>query len=304
MTIIVLEGPDNSGKSTLAKILSEAFNIPVKHSEGREKYPGEINERVKRYLDDPKPIIYDRHPVVSQLIYSLIVKNTKVDDDLIDQFYREKPIFIYCKALNRMNGHINKDYDEPEYVKLIDEKYDALTAEYDDWALNNAHLIYRIGDSVPDLLSRVIAFNPVLDVALFHQKFGLAYEDGVRALPEQVEDFRIKFMHEELDEYVEAMNNHHLSLKQPGLSGYEPQETLVHLEKAFDGLIDLAYVLFGTSYLHGFPFIEGWRRVHAANMAKVRATDSSQSKRGSALDVVKPEGWKAPVLMDLLKGSI
>jgi len=303
MTTIVLEGPDNSGKSTLAKVLSEAFNMPIKASEGREKYPGEINERVKKYLQDKRSVIYDRHPVVSQTLYSLIVKNTKIDDELVDQFYSSKPIFIYCKALNRMEGHVNKEYDEPEYLNLIDEKYDSLSAEYDDWAVNNAHLIYRIGDSIPDLISRIHAFNPVVDIALFHQKFGLDYESGPRALPGDMEDFRIKFMQEELDEYVEAMKNYHNTANQIALPGYQSPESLEHLEKAFDGLLDLAYVLLGTAYLHGFPFIKGWERVHAANMAKIRATDSSQSKRGSVLDVVKPQGWKAPVLIDLLKDS-
>jgi len=36
-------------------------------------------------------------------------------------------------------------------------------------------------------------------------------------------------------------------------------------------------------------------------MKKVRAaTDGSDSKRGSSLDVVKPEGWIAPDLSDLV----
>jgi hypothetical protein len=29
-------------------------------------------------------------------------------------------------------------------------------------------------------------------------------------------------------------------------------------------------------------------------MAKERCTDASQSKRGTALDIRKPEGWKKP----------
>lgn len=302
MITIVLEGPDNSGKSTLANVLSKAFNLPVKSSQGREKYPGEVNERVKSYLQDNRSIIYDRHPVVSQTIYSLVVKNTKIDEALVDQFYSSKPIFIYCKGLNKMNGHIQKEYDEPEYLSLISEKYDLLSAEYDDWAVNNAHLIYRIGDNIPDLINRVYSFNPFQDVALFHQKFGLDYEAKPRALPGDIEDFRIKFMQEELDEYVEAMKNYHNTFNQMALPGYYHPQSLDHLEKAFDALIDLAYVLLGTAYLHGFPFIEGWRRVHEANMKKIRATDSSQSKRGSSQDVIKPQGWQAPVLIDLIKG--
>lgn len=70
----------------------------------------------------------------------------------------------------------------------------------------------------------------------------------------------------------------------------------------FDALIDLAYVVLGTAHLQGFDFEEGWRRVHAANMSKVRARRKSDSKRKSKFDVVKPEGWQAPVLTDLIGG--
>jgi predicted HAD superfamily Cof-like phosphohydrolase len=67
-----------------------------------------------------------------------------------------------------------------------------------------------------------------------------------------------------------------------------------------DALVDLAYVVLGTAYLHGFRFNEAWRRVHAANMAKVRAERAEQSARGSTFDVVKPPGWKPADLSDLV----
>jgi len=66
-----------------------------------------------------------------------------------------------------------------------------------------------------------------------------------------------------------------------------------------DALVDLAYVVLGTAFMHGFDFNEAWRRVHAANMQKVRATSPDVSKRNSSLDVVKPEGWTPPDLSDL-----
>ena len=38
----------------------------------------------------------------------------------------------------------------------------------------------------------------------------------------------------------------------------------------------------------------GMHAVHSANMAKVRVANANESKRGSAFDVRKPEGWVGP----------
>ena len=119
------------------------------------------------------------------------------------------------------------------------------------------------------------------DIIDFHKKLGLEYNEGPRQLPLELQEFRTNFLDEELQEYKDAVE-----------SG--------DLEKAFDGLIDLVYVAVGTAYLHGFQFDEGWDRVQAANMAKVRAERADQSKRGTAYDVIKPEGWQAPDLSDFV----
>lgn len=119
------------------------------------------------------------------------------------------------------------------------------------------------------------------DIRRFHEKFDLAYTEGPRKLDPEMSAFRIKFLKEECTEYADAVK-----------AG--------NLEKQFDALIDLVYVALGTAYLQGFPFRQGWRRVQAANMAKVIATSAADSTRGYSKDVVKPKGWKAPDLTDLV----
>lgn len=109
----------------------------------------------------------------------------------------------------------------------------------------------------------------------FHKKFHLEYTNGPRQLPKDLEDFRIRFMQEELDEYKRACETN-------------------DLEKQFDALIDLVYVAVGTSYLQGFPFTNGFNRVHMANMQKIRTPRPTE--RGGGWDVVKPEGWRPPNL--------
>lgn len=144
------------------------------------------------------------------------------------------------------------------------------------------------------------------DIADFHRKFALEYRGPPRGMPFELEAFRTMFMAEELAEYVtddKDMQRDIIMAVQRALnhannsaSSYRPS-----LEKQFDALIDLCYVAMGTAYLHGFAFDEGWRRVHDCNMKKVRATDASHSARGSVHDVVKPPGWTAPDLSDLVK---
>ena len=116
------------------------------------------------------------------------------------------------------------------------------------------------------------------DIKEFHEKFGLAYNGRPRDLSKELSDFRVHFMLEELDEYRDSN----------------------HLVDKLDALVDLVYVALGTAYLHGFDFDEAWRRVHEANMKKVRAEVATDSKRGSTFDVVKPDGWAPPDLSDLV----
>lgn len=142
------------------------------------------------------------------------------------------------------------------------------------------------------------------DVADFHAKFGLEYGGPPRHLPPDLGPFRTKFMAEELAEYITKFKGDQANLT--SLVGYlveknalqEPQD----LEHQLDALVDLVYVALGTAYLHGFNFDEAWRRVHAANMKKVRAQRAEQSLRGSTFDVVKPEGWTPADLSDLVQG--
>jgi hypothetical protein len=120
------------------------------------------------------------------------------------------------------------------------------------------------------------------DVSAFNKKFGLEPTDSPSFPAEEIWKLKNRHMQEELDEIRAAC-------------------LIGDLEQYFDGIIDLVYVALGAAYLAGLPFDEGFRRVHEANMKKVRAVTAEDSKRGSTYDIVKPAGWEAPVLDDLLR---
>jgi predicted HAD superfamily Cof-like phosphohydrolase len=148
-------------------------------------------------------------------------------------------------------------------------------------------------------------FDPVRDIQEFAEKFGLETPPVPAALAADVQDYRVRFKMEELDEYIAAATRARLILDHHGqLFPNDTEKFEEAMEKALDGLVDIVYVTIGTAVtFHGFDFREAWQRVHAANMEKVRAASASdaRSKRKHACDVVKPEGWEPPYLRDLVK---
>lgn len=119
------------------------------------------------------------------------------------------------------------------------------------------------------------AFRERVDVLAFQQKFEVPMASQPTFLDDAAFNFRFKFLEEELTEFRDS----HLAGDMHG---------------AADALVDLDYVLHGTALMMGLPWPRLWDEVQRANMTKERATHAGQSKRKSALDVIKPPGWTAP----------
>lgn len=132
------------------------------------------------------------------------------------------------------------------------------------------------------------------DVAAFHRKFNLPVtEEGPpRMLPEELQVFREKFLDEELQEYKDAC-------------------AAGDMAKAFDALMDLAWVAIGTAHYHRFPWSPGWREVKRANMEKVPNDGSFVKERNAHLppgsvgtDIMKTPGWVAPKIQQVLNNHV
>ena len=117
------------------------------------------------------------------------------------------------------------------------------------------------------------------NVVELHEKFGLPLGTEDKLMQDSaMQEYRIKFLQEELDELKEAL----ASGDKVGV---------------FDALLDLAYVTYGTALFAGIDsdqWYAGMWAVHLANMAKVRVANAEDSKRGNAFDIKKPEGWVGP----------
>ncbi len=154
---IILEGPDNAGKSTLAQILADELNMTVRHSGGPSKYPGEVNHRAQQYNTDMDSFIYDRHPCVSQNLYVAAFQNggELIEEKHLINFYDNAPLIIYCRSLGDLGGHVPSEHADEEHDKKVAENYDRLCRLYDEWALKNAKLLYRIGDSIETVIDLI-----------------------------------------------------------------------------------------------------------------------------------------------------
>lgn len=135
-------------------------------------------------------------------------------------------------------------------------------------------------------------------VVAFHEKFGLQYKNGPRVLDKKELEFRIECHREELREFEDAVNTMENLLSQ-GLHENH-SDMLSAREEIFDALLDGIYFYLGTCHRMGFDAEEGFRRVNAANMSKKLPEQGTKTKRGWHMEVVKPEGWKPPNLLDLV----
>lgn len=181
-------------------------------------------------------------------------------------------------------------------------------------------------------------------VGAFHAKFGLPVSDGVaKEISEELRDFRLRFLLEELEELAEGYGLELSWDLQPKImpcphckggretpkceccNGAAAVEKIQDLPKIADALVDLVYVALGTGHMHGLPWAKLFAEVQRANATKERCgidhkfedrghpvdLDScdcdgcgrpriEHSLRGSAHDVIKPEGWRPPAIIETL----
>lgn len=120
------------------------------------------------------------------------------------------------------------------------------------------------------------AVDMMRDIVDFHEKFKRDYDGPPRIPPADLLWFRLHFQNEEHGELHDAIQTK-------------------DEEKFLDALADTIYVALGTAYVCGYHFAEAWRRVHAANMAKVIPENG--------IKIAKPAGWQPPDLSDLISGD-
>lgn len=300
-TIIIVEGVDLAGKTTLINRLSKDLNATVIKNRlptGREDVTAWV--RLVQTVEDGF-VICDRSPAISDPIYAPIAR-------------RALPIVTQSEGLSilqslRSNHKLHVIHCDPGYAAILNNlKLDPVQP---GWVTNNLTKLYRAYQEYPwgELPTYIYDYQlkdsygflvnylkgtgpdewlPVADetyadyemseVLAFHRKFEIPFPDQLALMPPDVFEYRMKFMHEELQEFYESHADR-------------------DMVKAFDALLDLTYVLKGTALMVGITPEQwnwGFQAVQHANMSKIRTPSASQSKRGHSFDVIKPLGWVGP----------
>lgn len=158
---VIVEGIDNSGKSTLVTYLESRLpSFCVQRGEGPPREGENINLRAYKYMNYRGLWLFDRHPIVSQPVYGVIGGNTqRMSPWMMDALMTHKPLFIYCdpgkRGLSQHEARTGEGHiDTPEFLAELQRNYDSMLTAYRVWAAEYANLTYRIGDD----MDRVVKF--------------------------------------------------------------------------------------------------------------------------------------------------
>lgn len=154
--MIIVEGPDGGGKTTLIRQLQEAYpDLPVaprvvsKQTEAMV----DMQEWVNRNLSEgPQWMLFDRHRLISEFIYGPILRKQQASGfsdpvwvwHSLRRFERLRPILIYClPPLETVMENVIGDEDNARVWDHIMGIYTAYTHRAILDALHNGAIIYN-----------------------------------------------------------------------------------------------------------------------------------------------------------------
>lgn len=138
--VIVVEGPDGAGKTTLIEVLKNELDLTVAPRVVSKETKATTNLRL--WVDNNlkvgfQPVIFDRYRLISETIYGPALRDTSEEgfDDMhwlaprLNQFYRLRPIIIYClPPLETVLTNTKDDPDNTAVVSKIRGIYSAYVA--------------------------------------------------------------------------------------------------------------------------------------------------------------------------------
>lgn len=154
--MIVVEGPDGAGKTTLIQKLSEELEIPVAPRVVAQDTTTNID--MKQWVEDnlrggAQPIIFDRYRLISETIYGPILRSSaqpgftdyKWMEEVTNSFYDQvSPFIIYClPPLAEVKANIENDPDNVVVKDKIEQIYSAYAARA---SLDNTFAQMRVWD--------------------------------------------------------------------------------------------------------------------------------------------------------------
>lgn len=147
--MLIFEGPDNSGKSTIAAHAAHELGIPLHHFGGPPKHVSELITRIKFMFYYRDKYIFDRVPLISEQVYSILRPVNlinQLDDDKVTSFYKElreiEPVIVYCRPPLEIlldTAHAKKEHDTPEHINKVLANTREIVDRYDQ-VMEDAHM--------------------------------------------------------------------------------------------------------------------------------------------------------------------
>lgn len=152
--MIIVEGPDNSGKSTLIQQIKKDFGINEipRMAHGPANGSKDLWDRTYQIIDAATKakshrIIIDRFTLIGEDIYGPILRHVNLWDKMPQEkikFWKATnlldPFIIYCRppeeVIMDMKNHVIKVYDTPEHVRRVNQKQELIIHAYDNYFAN------------------------------------------------------------------------------------------------------------------------------------------------------------------------
>jgi hypothetical protein len=145
--MIIIEGPDSSGKTRLAQKLSQDLGNIVIHNFGGppKDYTETIDRAFKSIALMTQRVIQDRTPLISEPVYGRFMRNENIEHITCSMSFpiikQMAPVIIYCRpptsSIKDLSLHKIKKHDTAEYIA--------------DLVKYQANIIYRY-DKMMDIL--------------------------------------------------------------------------------------------------------------------------------------------------------
>jgi len=134
--MIVLEGPDLSGKSTIGKMLEDMLGVNAYHFGGPVKSREEFEDRLN---SAPTAFLYDRHPAISEQVYGTMGDRKPLipPDELTNLLIDMDPLIFYCDPglpflLDQLQHLKPKPHKKQDHVDQVRENYTKIYNKYSE----------------------------------------------------------------------------------------------------------------------------------------------------------------------------
>ncbi len=146
MSLIIVDGPDGAGKSTLINQIKSRFIVlsaPKSHAKkARNEYLIDY-DMMRHEAKDSHTFIRDRSFLIGEYIYpSILNRDPKFSQpELWNMLQIVDPIILYCRLDNKMDMFNNisrelKEHKPTEFTQSVLNQYEKIVDAYDDFMVN------------------------------------------------------------------------------------------------------------------------------------------------------------------------